>query len=237
MGAKCPAGEHWDRLIKKCLPCHLMCQQPPLITCTEYCALADCKTLPGHYYDELIRKCVRCADACGKHPAECFQYCHPPVTTKKLLIEVTPQLPNALQIPLEESTVLFYTLLALCIGLLLSSLSLALLVFLRRSRAEMKPQRVVVKRGQGDVERGGHPDHRSKHFMAHAVCASKPSGESRPTETCVCVQCYPEPSTSRMPLTYNQQPVFSTVSQMQNQVPLSTKNMSHISRLETRNEL
>lgn len=60
--------------------------------------------------------------------------------TKKLLVEVTARAPNSrgLSVPtaLEDSPVLLYSLLALCMLLLFSSLSLALAVFLRGARTK-----------------------------------------------------------------------------------------------------
>lgn len=85
----------------------------------------------------------------------------PPVTAKKLLVEVTTRVPisRGVSVPtaLEDSTILLYSLLALCMVLLFSSLSLALAVLLRRSRSKTSnpgpkeanhSQEHVVKPGQ-----------------------------------------------------------------------------------------
>ncbi|XP_061612394.1 tumor necrosis factor receptor superfamily member 13B isoform X1 [Phyllopteryx taeniolatus] len=232
MGANCPAGQHWDSLIKKCMQCKLTCRQPLIISkCTKYCVLADCKTLPGHYYDALLRECVRCADVCGRHPAECTQHCSTPVTSKKLLVKVT-----SVHTALVDSTVLLYVLLALCIGLLLSSLSLALVVFLRRrSGAETNPNQMVVEQRQGDCHRGGQPGPSSADFMLHASRATEPSDESSPTETCVCVHCYPDLATmggnnegpSRAPMNYDHKAVLHHA-RMRNQSLLVDPDVSHL---------
>ncbi|XP_019719069.1 tumor necrosis factor receptor superfamily member 13B isoform X1 [Hippocampus comes] len=247
MGAKCPAGQYWDSLIKKCLHCNVMCQQPLVITkCTKYCVLANCKTLPGHYYDGLLMKCVKCGDVCGRHPAECFLHCHAPVTTKKLPVQVTSQPRNAsgvsVQTALEDPSILLYALLALCMVLLVSSLCLALVIFLRR-RSETNADRAVVKQGQGSAQRRGQLGSNVKDLMAHARGATEPSDESSPTETCVCVHCYPDPITvvsnnrapSRAPMAYDQQAVLHHAL-MQNRYPLWTQNVSHTSALEVHDE-
>ncbi|XP_077406675.1 tumor necrosis factor receptor superfamily member 13B [Vanacampus margaritifer] len=242
MNTKCPAGQYWDSLIKKCLQCNVMCQQPLVITkCTKYCLLADCKTLPGHYYDGLLRKCVKCADICGRHPAECFQHCNTPVT-KKLPVQVTSHHLNASglseQTTLEDSTIFLYALLALCMLLVLSSLLLALVVFLRRRRAQTNPNQATVRQGRADAQRRGQLGSNAKDFMA-----TEPSDESSPTETCVCVHCYPDPTTvggnnkapSRAPGTYDQQAVLHHAL-MLNQCPLWAQNASHTSTLEEYDE-
>ncbi|XP_061666755.1 tumor necrosis factor receptor superfamily member 13B [Syngnathoides biaculeatus] len=235
MSANCPAGQHWDSLVKKCMQCKLMCQQPLIITkCTKYCVLADCKTLAGHYYDGLLRKCVRCADVCGRHPADCAQHCHSPATSKNLLVKVTSQVPSV-QTALEDPTVLLYVLLALCIGLLLSSLSLALVVFLRRrSGAQRDPDQVVSKKGRGSCLQGGQLGPSSADFMFRASCAAEPSDESSPTETSVCVHCYPDFTTtggsnepSRAPMNYDHKAVLHHT-RMQNQSLLVDTDVSRL---------
>ncbi|XP_054623587.1 tumor necrosis factor receptor superfamily member 13B isoform X2 [Dunckerocampus dactyliophorus] len=235
MGATCPTGQYWDSLVKKCVPCKIMCQQPLVITrCSNYCVLADCKTLPGHYYDGLLRKCVTCADVCGRHPAECSQHCNNlsvPVTTKNFLVKVTSHLPNSKGLSAEDSTVLIYSLLVVCLGLLLSSLSFALVVFLRGSRARTILHReLVAKRGQGVGQRGPKD------------CVAHPSGaadESIPTETSVCVHCFPDftavgsdnKKPHRAPLMHYQQDVLNHA-RMQHQCPPRAQGRSHTPTLE-----
>ncbi|XP_029312295.1 tumor necrosis factor receptor superfamily member 13B [Cottoperca gobio] len=186
MDGRCPAGQYWDALLKNCISCDQICKQKHIISrCTSHCESASCKALPGHYYDLLLKKCVRCAKVCGRHPAECSQLCHtpsPPVTTNTLLVEVTSHVQNP-----RDSTVLLYSLLALCMMLLLSSLSLAFAVLLRGARAKSfnrgakeanQHQESVGQRGQ-EVGRPGKS-------------SEEPSYDSSPTETCVCVYCFPD---------------------------------------------
>ncbi|XP_062270163.1 tumor necrosis factor receptor superfamily member 13B isoform X1 [Platichthys flesus] len=202
MGGSCLEGENWDKLVKKCMSCRLQCQKPYAVSrCISYCESTQCKRLPGHYYDVLLKTCMRCAEVCGKHPAECSQHCHttsPPVNPKMLL-------PNSreLSVPmaLEDSTLLLYSLLALCMVLLFSSLSLALAVLLRRSRAKSsKPtskegkQKPVVQPGEKLGLRGGQLGHTSKDFVTSSGCPPnrEQSDDSIPTETCVCIHCFPD---------------------------------------------
>ncbi|XP_031151218.1 tumor necrosis factor receptor superfamily member 13B [Sander lucioperca] len=240
MGASCHGGQYWDALLKKCIGCQIQCKQSHIIPkCTSYCESARCKALLGHYYDALLKICVKCSKICGSHPAECSQHCQklsfpstpraptPPVTTKKLLVEVTAHVPNSRGISgliaLEDSTILLYSLLALCTLLLFSSLSLALAVLLRRARAKTsKPgskeanhnKESVVQQGQ-EV---GRPGQRSKDYVTNLnrTRDHEPSYDSIPTETCVCVHCFPDLKALgqgndrplRAPFSFYQQPVL-----------------------------
>ncbi|XP_061822126.1 tumor necrosis factor receptor superfamily member 13B isoform X1 [Nerophis lumbriciformis] len=230
MGAACPAGQYWDSLVKTCLPCNIMCQQPLVVTrCTDYCALADCTTLPGHYYDALLKKCVTCSDVCGRHPTQCHQHCEAlsvPVTSKNVLVRVPSHLPNPSGLSVEDSSVLVYSLMALCMGLLLASLSVALAIFLRRSKARRSTdQERVNKACQGVAERGPRD------------CVARLSGAAdgtRPTETSVCVHCFPDFTAvdderlHRDPLTHD----VLNHTRIQHQRPLWTADRSHTPTLE-----
>ncbi|XP_039991521.1 tumor necrosis factor receptor superfamily member 13B [Xiphias gladius] len=229
MGGSCPEGQYLDTLVKECLYCHLVCQQPHVITkCISYCEAAYCKALPGHYYDGLLKKCLRCAEVCGRHPAECSQHCQTlplPGTTEKLLVDVTSHTLNSrgLSVPI-DSSVFLYSLLALCMVLLFSSLSLALVVFLRGPRTKTSNpgpkeanhiQERVVQPGQEVGLPGGQLGQSSKDFVQSSSCPTdrEPSDDSSPTETCVCIHCFPDLKALgqgndrllRAPLTFYQQ--------------------------------
>ncbi|XP_035469416.1 tumor necrosis factor receptor superfamily member 13B [Scophthalmus maximus] len=257
MGGRCPEGQYWDALLKKCMRCGLVCQQPNVTTrCVSYCESANCKMLPGHFYDVLLRKCMRCANVCGKHPAECSHHCQttsPPATTKRLMGKVTSHVPNSrgLSVPtaLEDSSIFLYSLLALCTLLLFSSLSLALAIFLRGSRAKAShPAPKEAKHNRGCVVRPGEEVGRpggqlgqtkSKDFVTSSSCPTdrEPSDDSSPTETCVCVHCFPDlralgqgsDRPPRAPLTFFQPPVLPLV---QGAGPLWTNGSQHSSGLQ-----
>lgn len=74
----------------------------------------------------------------------------PPVTPEILPIDVSPHMPfSTVQTGLEETGLLLYSLLALSIVLLFSSLCLALIVFVRGTRANAsKPRPKEVNRKQ-----------------------------------------------------------------------------------------
>uniref|UniRef100_A0A3B4YGK1 TNFR-Cys domain-containing protein n=1 Tax=Seriola lalandi dorsalis TaxID=1841481 RepID=A0A3B4YGK1_SERLL len=192
MEESCPEGQFWDALLKLCINCQSVCQEQQVISkCISYCESAHCKALPGHYYDVLLKKCMRCTEICGKHPAECSQHCQS---------EYRP-LPTALG----DSTILLYSLLALCMVLLFSSLSLTLAVFLRGSGARASnpgPKKVnhkqerLIQPGEEVGLPGGQLRQTSKvrsltSLSTDYVTHSR-SNDSSPTETCVCIHCFPD---------------------------------------------
>ncbi|XP_019962435.2 tumor necrosis factor receptor superfamily member 13B [Paralichthys olivaceus] len=246
MGGSCPEGQYWDGLVKECLCCRLVCEQPHVSSrCISYCESAHCKRQPGHYYDVLLKTCMRCAEVCGKHPAECSRHCHTtsyPVTATMLGVKVTSHLPNSrgLSVPmaLEDSTLLLYSLLALCMVLLFSSLSLALAVLLRTAKSS-KPrpseakQNLVVQPGEKVGMRGGQLAPTSKDLVTSSSCPPNrmQSDDSIPTETCVCIHCFPDlkalgQSNDRPPLPINQQAVLPGVQTMEGR-PLFTEQSLH----------
>lgn len=205
MGGRCRPGQFMDDLIRQCVDCSGVCQQPPVkAQCISYCESASCNVLPGHYFDQLVKKCVRCAEVCGRHPAECSLHCE--TSTKKPLIATSTTLllnsrgpPGPLAL---EDTIVLYSLLALCIVLLLSSLSLALAVCLRRQTAKSsKPGPKGANHSQESAARPdqevGKPGQSSRDFVTSVTnpsCFSdrEPSEDCSPTETCVCVHCFPD---------------------------------------------
>ncbi|KAM9837399.1 uncharacterized protein tnfrsf13b [Aulostomus maculatus] len=201
---------------------------------------ALCKRTPGHYYDLLLRDCVSCADICGRHPAECSQHCQPPTppaTTKKFLMKATSHIPNSRLLPvpktLEDSTVLIYSLLALCMVLLLSSLSLALAVFLRESRARIsKPGPKPVTHAQATIVQMVGQQECGPGDMRSRPTNREPSEDSSPTETCVCVHCFPDltargHSIDRPPKPPVYQQAVLQQSQTQNGGPFWTEGTRH----------
>ncbi|XP_038592559.1 tumor necrosis factor receptor superfamily member 13B-like [Micropterus salmoides] len=190
MGRECLPGQYWDSLVKECMNCSKICQQAHISSrCTSYCEYANCKALPGHFYDGLLKKCMRCAELCGRHPAECSQHCSIPSHVPGTVV------PTAL----EESSILLYSLLALSMVLLFSSLALAMAVLLKRSRAKTSNLRTKeADHKQESVVQPGQEVGQSGYYASDFVTNSsrltdrEPSDECSPTETCVCVHCFPD---------------------------------------------
>eukprot|EP00064_Thunnus_orientalis_P015004 superscaffoldBa00002704_g15053 len=141
---------------------------------------------------------------------------------------------------LDDSTVLLYSLLAVCMVLLLSSLSLALAVFLRGARAKTTKQgpkaanhsqERVIQPGQEVGLLSGQLERSSKDFVTNSSRPTDrdPLEDSSPTETCVCVHCFPDLTALgqgndrplRAPYSFNQQAV-PLQAQIQNGRPSCT---------------
>lgn len=270
MGGGCRDGQYWDGLVQSCIGCQSECKKPHINDqCIGYCESAACKALPGHHYDLLLKTCVRCADVCGRHTSECDEHCprvteipfpsfppsaRPRANTKRLLVQVTSQAADSrgLSVPtaLEDSTILLYSLLALCMVLLFSSLSLALAVLLRGPRAKTfksgpkevtHHQESVAKLGQ-EVDQAGKS---SKDFLTQPnhLNDREPSYDSSPTETCVCIHCFPDLKAHgqandrppRAPLSFYQQPALHR-DQIQKKGPLWSDGNQHAYRVEAQEE-
>ncbi|XP_062299164.1 tumor necrosis factor receptor superfamily member 13B [Scomber scombrus] len=188
----CPEGEYRDPLVKSCMSCRAVCMKPQIIPrCNRYCESEHCKSQPGNYYDGLLKKCVRCSQVCGRHPAECFQLCQK--NSKGFVVSTA----------LEDPTIVLYSLLGLCMVLLLSSLSLALAVLIRGGKAKKSKQvpkaanhtqELLVQPGQEVGQQGFQPERRSKDCVPNSSLPTyrEPLEDSSPTETCVCVHCFPD---------------------------------------------
>ncbi|XP_056882152.1 tumor necrosis factor receptor superfamily member 13B isoform X1 [Takifugu flavidus] len=179
MASECRSGQYWDILIKRCMHCDTECKREPIMSrCKIYCQSAQCKAQPGHYYDGLLRKCLMCTEICGRHPAECWEHCRTDVITTTI---TSPVLESRVVTRLEEPTLLLYPLLAVSLVLLVSSLSLALVVFLKGSR-NSRSKECAVPLCQ-EVSQPVNSDHPTSYDQ---------SDDSSPTETCVCVHCFPD---------------------------------------------
>ncbi|XP_007560682.1 tumor necrosis factor receptor superfamily member 13B [Poecilia formosa] len=209
MGKGCKEGEHPDSLTRSCVPCRILCRKLPTSpSCAVYCEAALCRAKPGHYYDRLVRRCMKCADICGKHPAECSPHCPTQsalTVTIRLPTEVSKQAVNT-KPPLGplDPVIQSYALLGLCAILLLSSLCLALVVFLRRGKAKnsnTKPTSTKNQKQTSAVQPGqesGFPESQTGRSLNDCPSSStyplyrESSEDSYPTETCVCVHCFPD---------------------------------------------
>ncbi|XP_073345029.1 uncharacterized protein [Pagrus major] len=263
MADRCHTGQYWDALITQCMDCDIECQRPHVNPrCTSYCEPAICKAKLGHYYDGLLKRCVICAEVCDGPPAECTQHCQtspPPIkkllTTKRLLVGGTsPVSYSRVPTAVEDPTILVYPLLALCMVLLFSSLSLAFVVFLRGARAKSsnpatkednRNQECVVQLGQEVGPPGPQPEQSSNDFVTNTNLPTdhEPSNDSSPTETCVCVHCFPDLKAlgqshdrpPRAPLSFYPQAVHHRA-QIQNGEPLWTDGNLYTSGPEVQDE-
>ncbi|XP_062331205.1 tumor necrosis factor receptor superfamily member 13B [Osmerus eperlanus] len=207
----CSEGNYWDGLVKRCISCQMVCKQTQhIVRCTDYCVSQQCRAVSGQYYDRLLKKCLRCAEVCGSHPSECSHHCQTQGPVQPSLSPVIdtalPTAPHRGHSPprgLPHSAVLIYSLLGLCLVLLLCTLSLALVVVLRRARARAPPSRPGVTANgdaqgcEGQVGQGPNQNGLSSQDRLMNPGGSQfkvlPSVRSpSPTETCECVHCFPD---------------------------------------------
>ncbi|XP_036387959.1 tumor necrosis factor receptor superfamily member 13B [Megalops cyprinoides] len=204
MSAHCGDGQFWDALVRQCLPCERACDQPyRRVRCAEFCVSLRCHARAGSYYDRLLKRCMSCTELCGSHPAECAHACGgeylpqqkvpASAVSPTSLSETRPSLrqPPSPGLGGEHQGAVIYSLLGLCLAVLLCTLSLALLVLLWRSRGG---------RGARSPPREAETSE-SKHRPSSKDCLMEPVVEgwvqgaglqkkTRPTET--CMHCFPE---------------------------------------------
>ncbi|NWX30748.1 TR13B factor, partial [Notiomystis cincta] len=121
----CTDQEYWDTLVSQCIPCSLVCSQPPARRCDAVCESMDCNKRPGFYYDDLVKNCIKCSSVCGQHPKECALSCEPP---RLSCPTATPAGPAAVleqkACAEQEPWLVLYLLLGLCLCSLVCSLLL-----------------------------------------------------------------------------------------------------------------
>uniref|UniRef100_A0A3Q4H949 Tumor necrosis factor receptor superfamily member 13B-like n=1 Tax=Neolamprologus brichardi TaxID=32507 RepID=A0A3Q4H949_NEOBR len=190
MGGGCAEGQYRDALVG-CMDCLGTCQKSLVISrCRSFCEAVNCKTQPGHYYDKLLNKCIECKEICGTHPPESFnQKICPP----SFLAEVVAG-PSTLK----DSDILIYSLLAVCLALLFSSLFLAFVAFFRGGKAKTSNPGSTKgsqskKKKESEQFNEGLPSSLIDILTSPSCPVNlEPSDDSLPTETCVCVHCFPD---------------------------------------------
>ncbi|NWV22895.1 TR13B factor, partial [Origma solitaria] len=131
----CTDHEYWDTLLSQCIPCSLVCSQPPASRCDAVCESMDCNKRPGFYYDELVKNCIKCSSVCGQHPKECVLSCerelgkgHQTPHSSSQGVLATPAGPAAVleqKVCAEQDPwLVLYLLLGLCLCALICSLLL-----------------------------------------------------------------------------------------------------------------
>ncbi|MFT7802523.1 tumor necrosis factor receptor superfamily member 13B [Arapaima gigas] len=149
----------------------------------------DCTAVPGQFYDQLLNSCLRCVDVCGQHPLECAHVCHGDLTRAA----ADPPAGHIPAIGVRTHpgggfhTVVIYSLLGLCLIMLVCTLTLAVLVL----RQKTKSWRKAADHCGGDPN--GHENQgSSKGLLIPPPPVHRPLEEklSQPSET--CIHCFPE---------------------------------------------
>ncbi|XP_017569814.1 tumor necrosis factor receptor superfamily member 13B isoform X2 [Pygocentrus nattereri] len=144
MARSCTSGHYWDGLVKQCMSCQMMCEQPePHARCMDFCATT--RTTGVFALPPLNTR--------GSHKTRGVPY----------------------------SEALVYSLLGLCLAMLLSTMIVALLVLLRRARVQKE-------------HREKKPQQTSKDCLMVEAITQEANGvvPDRPRATETCVHCFTE---------------------------------------------
>uniref|UniRef100_A0AAY4D895 TNFR-Cys domain-containing protein n=1 Tax=Denticeps clupeoides TaxID=299321 RepID=A0AAY4D895_9TELE len=109
----CPAGQYRDGLLRRCMPCQVVCQHPH-----------------GH-----AGRCV-----CGHHPSECASMCEGKTVSCECILRPDGAAVRTMDSRGSPGGAVLYSLLGLCVMLLICSLSMALLVLLRKGKGQRTQQ-------------------------------------------------------------------------------------------------
>ncbi|XP_051770223.1 tumor necrosis factor receptor superfamily member 13B isoform X2 [Ctenopharyngodon idella] len=194
MAQRCEEGQHLDRLLRKCVSCNLVCHDPVILTrCSEYCVAWRCKAVSGQFYDRLLKKCLKCSELCGSHPSACSDACGDAVpvavTQRPLGVSAVPLITSrGRAVPRSSlySEALLYSLLGLCIIVLMFTLTAAILLLLKRAKHQQ--QQLDTKKQQ--PKRQGQSSKDSLVARADDVSQEGSVNQDRPKATETCVYCF-----------------------------------------------
>ncbi|XP_059387634.1 tumor necrosis factor receptor superfamily member 13B-like isoform X1 [Carassius carassius] len=189
MAQICPEGQFMDRLLRECVSCSMICHDSvPPSRCSQFCVAWRCKAVSGQFYDTLLKKCLQCSELCGSHPEACADAC---TSTGTVFVTQRPDVGgSAVQLVPGRgrsvpgsalySEALLYSLLGLCIIVLMFTLTAAFLLLLKRA----KHQQLDTKKQQPNK----HGQSSEDSLMARVDEVS----QERPRATETCVYCFSE---------------------------------------------
>ncbi|XP_051523269.1 tumor necrosis factor receptor superfamily member 13B [Myxocyprinus asiaticus] len=192
MAQRCPQGQYLDMLVQKCMSCSMVCHKPVILTrCSEYCVTWRCKAVSGQFYDTLLKKCFKCSELCGSHPSACSEACKNAAAVTQRPIGVSAvQLftTRGRSVSRAElySEALLYSLLGMCIVVLMCTLTAAIMVLLKRAKGHQ--QQEDTKNQQPNK----HGQSSKDSLMARAEDVSQEGSviQDRPKATETCVYCF-----------------------------------------------
>ncbi|MGH0156127.1 UNVERIFIED_CONTAM: hypothetical protein FKN15_031290, partial [Acipenser sinensis] len=151
-----------------------------------------CTNTASSYYDTLLRKCISCAEVCGQHPVQCGAACQASTAAAAGAPSVLPPTSRALELqparavrPVLEHyhVALIYSLLGVCLSVLLFTLFMALLMMLRKRRGEACHRKEATQ----------HTPATSKaSLMESGSLQGSLSGRGTPKTVGTCSYCFPE---------------------------------------------
>ncbi|XP_043086884.1 tumor necrosis factor receptor superfamily member 13B [Puntigrus tetrazona] len=189
----CLEGQYMDRLLRNCMPCSKICHDSRQLVprCSQYCVAWSCKAVSGQFYDTLLKKCLKCSELCGTHPEACADACRSrgaEIGTQRPLLpgRGRPVSGSALY-----SEALLYSLLGLCIIVLMFTLTAAVLLLLKRAAQESQQQLDTKKQQPNKL---GQSSEDSLMARSDEVTQEGSVTQERPRATETCVYCFSEHS-------------------------------------------
>ncbi|XP_066544894.1 tumor necrosis factor receptor superfamily member 13B [Amia ocellicauda] len=177
---RCPDTMYHDTLLRKCIPCKDACEQNLSEKCIPFCVVLQCESTPGNYYDKLLDQCLQCSEVCASNIKECSAVCQQPTLVSPMQRPVGEGLT-------EHHAAIIYFLLGLSLAVLMCTLSVALLVLVKK----MKRTKIVTPFESKEPSK--LPTRSSKDHLLESGGPLETDawrGASKPTET--CLYCFPE---------------------------------------------
>ncbi|XP_051958104.1 tumor necrosis factor receptor superfamily member 13B [Xyrauchen texanus] len=191
MVQSCPEGQYLDMLVQKCVPCSMVCHEPDILKrCSEYCVRWRCKAVSGQFYDTLLKKCFKCSELCGSHPSACSEACKSTdaaaVTQRPIGVSLFTTRGRSVSRAELYSEALLYSMLGMCIVVLMCTLTAAILVLLKRAKGH---QQLEDTKNQ---QPNKHGQSSKDSLMARAEDVSQEGSvnQDRPKATETCVYCF-----------------------------------------------
>ncbi|KAF4106970.1 tumor necrosis factor receptor superfamily member 13B [Onychostoma macrolepis] len=196
MAQRCPEGQFMDRLLRECVSCSMICHDSVIPTrCSQYCVSWRCKAVSGQFYDTLLKKCLKCSELCGSHPEACADACRSTgavfVTQRPDVggsaVQLVPGRGRSVSGSALYSEALLYSLLGLCIIVLMFTLTAAVLLLLKRAKHQ---QQLDTKKQQPSK----HGQSSKDSLMARVDEVSQEGSvtQERPRATETCIYCFSE---------------------------------------------
>ncbi|XP_056092084.1 tumor necrosis factor receptor superfamily member 13B [Rhinichthys klamathensis goyatoka] len=193
MAQRCGEGQYMDRLLRECVSCSLVCHNNPVVLtrCSEYCVSWRCKAVSGQFYDRLLKKCLNCSEICGSHPPACSDACK--MTPGPVGVSAVPPVTGRgrsgvhTHTPALFSEALLFSLLGVCVTVLLFTLTTAILMLIRRAKHQ---QDTSKQQHNQHNQHNQHAQSSKDSLMTRAADVNQDQDQDRSRATETCVYCF-----------------------------------------------
>lgn len=159
-----------------------------------------CKAVSGQFYDRLLKKCLKCSEICGSHTSACADACTNAVSVTRgpVRVSAVPLVTSrgraGIHTPALFSEVLLFSLLCVCVTVLLFTLTTAILMLIRRAKHQQHQQDTSKQQhnqhnqhnqNNQNNQHNQHAQSSKDYLMTRADEVNQDQDRSRATETCV----------------------------------------------------